>query len=125
MKSDLVSALLACVLLVNVPALSAEPAKPAKKAAEAVAAKAGKQAAARDFRGAAEGYESAYGQMPNAKWLLAAASAREKNGEPVLAAADCERYLKEAPASAAGRPTAKKMLAALTAKLGRLEIKVQ
>ena len=123
--SVIAAALFAGLLFAASAAPAAPPAPPAKKAAEADAAKASRALSTRDFGTAADGYERAYRQVPNAKWLFSAANARRSNGEAVRAANLYARYLKEAPANAAQRAAAKKELAALASKLGRFEIRAE
>ncbi len=101
-----------------------EPVTPAdKKAASETAQKASKAEAAHSFVAAAEGYESAFTLGRTWKWLASAASARQTGGDPAAAANDYARYLAGAPETEKGRATAKKELAVLGAKLGRLSIK--
>lgn len=93
-----------------------------RAAANVEAAKASKELAARNFRSAAERYESAFKESPNPKWLLSAASAWMREGEAARAANAYARYLRVAPERAPQRAAAKKELAALAPKLGRLQI---
>jgi hypothetical protein len=118
----LAATLLATVLLIERPSAAADGVATVKRAAEADAAKANKAIAARDFGGAAEAWERAFGQVPNPKWLFSAAGARRKNGELARAANEYARYLKEAPQNAPQRSAAKKELAVLALKLAQLEI---
>ncbi|MBX3206990.1 MAG: hypothetical protein KF764_18230 [Labilithrix sp.] len=124
-----VALVLAGALLAGRPAAAAEPTGPAatatRRAAEADAAKAARALAARDYGGAAVGYERAFRQLPNPKWLFGAASARRKNGDLAQAANGYARYLAEAPATAPQRGAAKKELATLAPKLGRLAIEAE
>lgn len=124
-SSAIAAALFAGLLLAASPVFAGPPAPAEKKAAEADAAKASRALARRDFGAAADAYERAYRQVPNAKWLFSAANARRSNGEAVHAANHYARYLKEAPENAAQRAAAKKELAALAAKLGRFEIQAE
>jgi hypothetical protein len=108
-------------LLLVTPSAAADPAS--KKSGEATAAKAGKQLAARNFRAAAEGYESAFKESSNPKYLFSAAGVWKRDGDSARAANAFARYLKAAPEKAPQRAAAKKELATLVPKLGQFEIK--
>jgi tetratricopeptide (TPR) repeat protein len=76
----------------------------------------------KDFRTAAEFYESAYKRKPHHKPLLNAARSWDDAEEFVRAANLLEQYLKEAPAAESERPKAIQRLEKLRSKLGRMEV---
>jgi len=75
-----------------------------------------------DFQLAAREFEQAYALAPHPTALWNAADAREKAGEAVRAATMYSRFLEIAPADDKDRPETRSRIAALTGKLGRLEI---
>jgi hypothetical protein len=77
---------------------------------------------AKDYRHAAEAFESAYKRKPHHAPLWNAARAWARAGENVRAANLYTRFLKEAPPDSKDRNTAQAALAELAPKLGRLEI---
>ncbi len=74
-----------------------------------------------DYAAAAQAFEEAYKLAPHPDVLLNAIDARKKGGDLRVAAEHCQRLLSEFPD---GKPAsdARKRLAELTPKLGRLEI---
>ncbi len=124
--SAVAALLLVCGGLLGSSTASAAPRTPARKSgAEADVSKANKALAARSFGAAAEGFEAAYEKDRNPKWLFEAARARQRNGDLAQAATHYARFLESAPESDKRRATAKRELASIGPKVGRLEIKAE
>jgi hypothetical protein len=96
--------------------------EPDARAAAADAANGAKQLKARDFRAAAESYESAFKHQPDPKWLLLAAKARQRGGDVAEAANHFAQIVKQTPDKSAQHATAQKQLTTLQASLARVEI---
>jgi hypothetical protein len=96
--------------------------EPDARAAAADAANGAKQLKARDFRRAAESYESAFHHQPNPKWLLLAARARQRGGDVAEAANHFAQLLKQTPEKSAPHAAARRQLTSLQASLGRVEV---
>ncbi|MBI5537044.1 MAG: tetratricopeptide repeat protein [Deltaproteobacteria bacterium] len=116
----------ALVSTAHVPLASADPAAMSKPDAKAEASKHFRAGVAaykeNDFQLAAREFEQAYSLAPHPTALWNAADAREKAGEAVRAATMFTRFLEIAPADDKDRVETRARIAALTAKLGRLEI---
>jgi hypothetical protein len=110
----------------HVPLAMADPAALSKPDAKAEASKHFRAGVAaykeNDFQLAAKEFEAAYALAPAPTALWNAADAREKAGEALRAATMFTRFLEIAPADDKDRPETRARIAALTAKLGRLEI---
>ncbi len=108
---------------------SAEDPKPAPtKAEQAVAGKKFKEGlrafAKHDYANAAKLFEEAYAIAPHPDAMMNAADARERAGDLLLAARNCQRILADFPEDKAAED-ARAKLGVLTPKLGRLDVQVK